>query len=231
MQAFSIMTEHIDKHAPFFSAKGLALDVESQLGVKVSQPRIVSSLKSIFKMSYRKVSFQPTSANKVINRILRQGFIQRLLEVYETGSEVLNIDQSSFSLSDSRARGWLPKNDSCNVTGEKLKHRISLIACVSSLGRICFAMTWGTVNSEVMKVFFDALFHELSQRNSDWKQKTVILIDNAPWHRSKATRSYLDEKGIQLMFTAPYSFSHCPVELLFARLKAKPFSESSHTRE
>ena len=67
--------------------------------------------------------------------------------------------------------------------------------------------------------FMGRLASQLAKEDSDYRSKTVILMDNASYHHTKQTRAYFDKLGIQLMLTAPYSYSGSPVELFFAYFK------------
>ena len=46
-----------------------------------------------------------------------------------------------------------------------------------------------------------------------------LLWDNAPYHSSDETRAALQALGFKLIFSAPYSYSAAPVEMLFSCVK------------
>jgi transposase len=59
------------------------------------------------------------------------------------------------------------------------------------------------------------------------------MIDNAPYHRSKATREFLENLSIPVLFLGPYQFNMAPVEKLFAYLKNRdmnPLMQKSFTK-
>ena len=49
----------------------------------------------------------------------------------------------------------------------------------------------------------------------------MVLIDNAPYHRSKETMEFIARAKVPLMFLGPYQFAMAPVEKLFAFIKAR----------
>ena len=52
-----------------------------------------------------------------------------------------------------------------------------------------------------------------------WRDETVVLLDNATYHRSPKTRAAIKKLGIQTMYSSPYSYISAPIELYFGLLK------------
>ena len=50
---------------------------------------------------------------------------------------------------------------------------------------------------------------------------TLIMIDNAPYHRSAITKDFAQRMSLPLMFLGPYQFAMAPVEKFFAFIKAR----------
>ena len=53
----------------------------------------------------------------------------------------------------------------------------------------------------------------------DWRDNTVFLWDNAPYHSSQETRAAIQALGVKIIFSGPYSYSGAAIETLFAHLK------------
>ena len=70
-----------------------------------------------------------------------------------------------------------------------------------------------------MMLFVSNLVKILTQRSANWRLNHYFLLDNASYHKSKATRAMYDSLNVKIMFSAPYSYSAAPVELLFANFK------------
>ena len=70
-----------------------------------------------------------------------------------------------------------------------------------------------------MRLFLVYLFGQLDIESPGWRLTTVVLMDNACYHVADETRSNLDDEGVTYMYTAPYSPSSSPIEMLFALLK------------
>lgn len=71
-----------------------------------------------------------------------------------------------------------------------------------------------------MSVFFVQLVKKLDEENKQWRKDTVILLDNAKYHRSKEIMTLLKELHIPVLFTGPHSYAAVPIELWFAAFKA-----------
>ena len=103
-----------------------------------------------------------------------------------------------------------------------------MLAALDTDGKAFFALTHATTNSEVMMMFLSHLCRTLNQEEADWKDKTVLLLDNARYHSSQETRDYLRKMQVKVMFSGPYSYSTAPIELLFGGIKKGqlyPFDE------
>ena len=46
----------------------------------------------------------------------------------------------------------------------------------------------------------------------DWRKETLILLDNAPYHKSTQTRAAIKKLGLPVIFSGPYSYESAPVE-------------------
>ena len=73
----------------------------------------------------------------------------------------------------------------------------------------------------IMEIFFRQLVATLDKEDKQWRQNTIILMDNAKYHSSAHTLRILESLNVPTMFLGPYSFSAAPCELLFAQFKSK----------
>ena len=72
-----------------------------------------------------------------------------------------------------------------------------------------------------MDIFLRKLVLKLDVERNDWREDTVILLDNAPYHTSESTLNLLEGLNIPVIFTGPYSYDAVPIELFFAAFKSK----------
>ena len=70
-----------------------------------------------------------------------------------------------------------------------------------------------------MMVFFRHLILQLNDERPGWQEDTIILLDGARYHTGDGIREYLHKMQLQVIWSAPYSYSTAPIELLFGGLK------------
>ena len=97
--------------------------------------------------------------------------------------------------------------------------RLSLIAALDTEGRAYFSLTQVNTDQYVMLVFLRHLVKTLDQERPGWREETIILLDGARYHTGGDIREYLHKMQLQVIWSAPYSYSTAPIELLFGGLK------------
>ncbi|KAJ5101023.1 hypothetical protein N7456_007075 [Penicillium angulare] len=69
--------------------------------------------------------------------------------------------------------------------------------------------------------FFESFIEQLLQHCGRWPEpKSVLVMDNASFHRSDRMRQLCSEAGVKLLYLPPYSPDFNPIEEFFAELKA-----------
>jgi transposase len=59
----------------------------------------------------------------------------------------------------------------------------------------------------------------LDEEDLDWRHKSIVIIDNAGYHKSKFVRDKISQMKIPLMFLGPYQFRLAPIEIFFSQIK------------
>ena len=90
------------------------------------------------------------------------------------------------------------------VTTMQRLRSLSIIAAVSSLGKFMFTINSGKNNSNTFMLFLIKLSNYSDDTKPNWRQNTIIMIDNAPYHRSKFIMSKYELLKIPIMFLGPY---------------------------
>ena len=68
-------------------------------------------------------------------------------------------------------------------------------------------------------VFLGYLVQKLDQETPGWRSSTWILLDGACYHTGAEIRSFIHKMQLKVVWSAPYSYSTAPIELLFGGLK------------
>ena len=72
----------------------------------------------------------------------------------------------------------------------------------------------------MMNLFIRQLDQKLEKERKNWKKNTVLILDNAPYHNSKATLKTFESLNFPILFTGPHSYDASPCELFFAQFKS-----------
>ena len=98
--------------------------------------------------------------------------------------------------------------------------RVALIAGIDSQGSTYMALSTGNTDSDVMVTFFSHLIALLDLEESNWRDRTIILLDNAKYHHSITTENAMKRFGLRVIFSGPYAYTSAPVETFFSHLKS-----------
>ena len=79
-----------------------------------------------------------------------------------------------------------------------------MIAAVSSVGEFMYTVNCGKNNGSTFVLFLVKLCEYLNSEDPVWRENTVLLIDNAPYHRSKVVMEKLRLLKLPIMFLGPY---------------------------
>jgi hypothetical protein len=90
------------------------------------------------------------------------------------------------------------------VTTMQRLRSLSLIAAVSSDGQFMYTINSGKNNSSTFMLFLIKLSDHMDTINKNWRQNTIIMVDNAPYHRSKMIMEKYQLLKVPIMFLGPY---------------------------
>ena len=102
-----------------------------------------------------------------------------------------------------------------------------MIAAMDTEGKVWFSLSHATTDSDSIRVFLQHLIKKLDNEYPGWQNDTIILWDNAPYHVSTETMSFLSRQGLQVILSGPYSYSAAPIETLFGHLKLGELNPNS----
>ncbi len=91
----------------------------------------------------------------------------------------------------------------------------SFIGCLSEDGMIAPCVLDGAVNAELFVAYIEQVLVPTLKVND------IVIMDNLPVHKVPAVRRAIEAAGAQLLFLPPYSPDLNPIEMVFAKMKAK----------
>ena len=170
-------------------------------------------------LNYKIARAVPVQANKERCLVLRQQYAMELLPLLQRGVRILNIDESWVNSTNFTRMIWAPPQTAATVRASPISYRISLIAALDTAGCIYYSLTQANTDQNVMMVFLIHLVNQLDLERPSWRDDTVLLLDGARYHTGSEVREYLWKLELQVIWSAPYSYSTAPIEMVFGTLK------------
>lgn len=117
-----------------------------------------------------------------------------------------------------RRTGWSPYGTTPNqVSKFHRDQRYQILPAYAQDGVLHFRIFQGSTDAS----FFEDFIEELLQHCGKYPEpNSVIVMDNASFHRSEKIGQMCLDKGVKLVYLPPYSPDLNPVEEFFAELKA-----------
>ncbi len=143
-----------------------------------------------------------------------KSYLTKLESFKRGGHDIVYMDETGFAPGTSRSHGYSAKGKRIfGRVDSQTRPRTSLIGGYRDGKLLAPVLFNGTCNTETMNVWLkDHLLPEL-QRGS------VIVMDNASFHKSQETRDIIKAAGCFVLFLPPYSPHLNPIEKLWANIK------------
>jgi hypothetical protein len=81
-----------------------------------------------------------------------------------------------------------------------------MIAGLDSHGGMYLSLYQANSNSKMMELFFTHFIRLLDAKDKYWKNHTILLLDNAPYHSSKEMMAFYRQHQLPIIFTGPHSY-------------------------
>jgi transposase len=128
----------------------------------------------------------------------------------------VHLDETGFAPSTHRTHGWALKGKKVYGLQNGLQRpRTSLIGGYLEHKLIAPMLFSGTCNSNVFNQWLEHMLLPQLVTGS------VIVLDNASFHKAKSTRQLVEQAGCELLYLPPYSPDLNPIEKLWANLKRR----------
>ena len=110
--------------------------------------------------------------------------------------------------------GWLPQGKQTGIPSDP--KRVLNVFALMNLGlSLCSYPTKGSINADYIIGCIDDFATTV-------EKLTVIVLDNAPWHRAQAVQDKLEqweEQGVFIFYLPTYSPHLNPIEILWRKMK------------
>jgi hypothetical protein len=199
------------------------LDIKKKLlddhDIEIKPWQLLKQLHDDLNLRYKRINSISWQGNSAKNKILRQQFAMTFLKLDLREKLVINVDETWLGMSDFRRMKWCSTGRSNSVPKKNLQPRISMITSLDTTGSVMLSLLQANSNSSVMELFFTNLMKLMEMKNENWRDNTIIMLDNAPYHTSNAMMEFYQDNRLPIIFTGPHSYSASPIELFFAAFK------------
>ncbi len=141
--------------------------------------------------------------------------LTQLLALEESGYLKLYFaDESGFSLTPTVPYGWQEIGKTESIPSQR-SERVNLFGLLARDNTCVSYRVIGSMNSAAIIAFIDDFSKSV-------QEKTVIVMDNAPPHKSKKFKAKMEEwkkKDILIWFLPPYSPHLNIIEILWRKIK------------
>lgn len=141
-------------------------------------------------------------------------FCQTLDEVKREGKPIVYIDESGFAHDMPRTHGYALKGERCYGKQDwGARGRTNVIGALRGSVIVAVGLLSGSVNEAV----FTCWVKQVLLPNIP--QQSVLVMDNATFHKGKEIQKIIKESGHILLYLPPYSPDLNPIEKKWAQAK------------
>jgi len=194
----------------FPTTKSVVKHVEKLFGVSYTIGGMTSLLHRLG-FSYKKPKGIPAKSNAKDQR----KFLNRYRGAKAHGP-VYFADSTHPMLNPVLASGWIKKGEEVTVKTNSGRQRVNINGAIEITNQDVIARTCSTVNQQSMC----DLLRAIRRKNLEEKHLYLVL-DNAPYNRSKSVRDLAKKLEIKILYLPPYSPNLNPIERLWKFMKKK----------
>jgi len=130
------------------------------------------------------------------------------------GRSIVYIDESGFAHDMPRTHGYSPKGQRCFGKNDWNNHaRTNAIGALLDSSLLTLSLFISTINTDV---FYHWVKQDLITK---MPKNSVVVMDNASFHKNTKIKSILEENGHALEYLPPYSPDLNPIEKKWAQAK------------
>lgn len=193
------------------------LKEETELDCSVTQLRWIMRIE--LGLRFKKIKQLAPQMNKLKNVLCRQQYAMRMLKLLASGKRVINVDESWLNSMVFKRHSWTKKGKKNARPVKELSSRVSFLSAIDNRGAAYISLGTANTDSAVMVAFLFELAKQLDREDPFWRDNSVVLLDNASYHRSIETRVAIKKLGMPTIYSGPYSYISAPIELYFGLLK------------
>ena len=142
-----------------------------------------------------------------------------MLKLLEQGYKIINVDETFLNVADLRYMKWRKKGETNSMRERNIDPLIKVLAGISIDGDVYMAMSQVNTDSDTFCLFMQKLVAKLQTEDPNFRERTILQLDSADYHRSETTRNFLANNNIKTVLGGVYGYMLAPCELFFAGMK------------
>lgn len=141
-------------------------------------------------------------------------FCQKIEALKKEDKQIVYIDESGFAHDMPRTHGYSDKGKRCYGSHDwGAKGRTNAIGALIGKAIVAIGLISGSVNTDVFTSWIEQILLPSLSKES------VIVMDNASFHKGKDIQKMLESAGHRLLYLPPYSPDLNPIEQKWAQAK------------
>ena len=155
---------------------------------------------------WKNLKFHQTDINRPHNVKFREIFAKQLITLLVEGKQIISLDDSSFNSNQCLMQGWVKRGCAAiKSTLSKFKN-ISLISEKEFSGEHYYSFDVGNNNRYTFIRYLEQLVERLDRVQKHWRNKKVIVLDNACVHSFHEVKNVIESKQKPILFLGMASF-------------------------
>lgn len=148
-------------------------------------------------------------------------FQQKIAQYKEAGQPIIYVDESGFSHDMPRTHGYAPKGKRCfGKHAWGAKGRTNVIGALWGTRLLTACLFHTTINTDIFCAWI------LKDLLPKIPPQSVIVMDNATFHKNKQMQNQIERLGYTLEYLPPYSPDLNPIEHKWAQKKSQRRKEN-----
>lgn len=203
------------KNRSHLSCRKLANEYYKDTGIRTSKSTVNNIIRNELGYHFLKTTPKSNTLKTDLSILSCLCFIKIITRCLKLGFFPIFIDESKIELSNNHYKAWRFRHEQLYY-GASSKDKINLLLAV---GRDKIYHYKFSKENTTSSIFIDFLKELVDKIIEEKDNKYVLIMDNLPSHKTSDVISYLERKGINAIFNAPYCSIFNDVELSFRAIK------------
>ena len=111
--------------------------------------------------------------------MLRKQFAKVLLGKLSEGLRIIYVDETWLNQADFRRKKWRQKGETNSLSLKIITPRITMFTAIDQQGTLFYALSHGNTDAFTKQLFRSKLAASLDGFTPDWRENSMVLMDNA----------------------------------------------------